>query len=324
MRPRHPAPRPLTEEVSGTVTQTVTLATGAATVALAPEVGGAIASFRWRGHDVLRPTPVGAHVARDVRQFACYPLVPYSNRIAQATLALGANMHRLARNFGDHPHAIHGVGWQRAWTLEAHEPACARLVLDHVPSGEAGRGWPFAFQAMQAFVLTPLPDGAMLTLTLTIRNTDLRAFPFGLGWHPFFPRDAATELGFAAEGVWETDDTCLPTKSVALPPDWRFDPLRAIGTTTLDNAFTGWRGDAEIRWPLTGHRALIEADRACSHLIVFVPPGRDYFAVEPVTHMTDAFNRAARGERDTGTRHLQPDEERSCTMRIVATKYSNH
>ena len=35
--------------------------------------------------------------------------------------------------------------------------------------------------------------------------------------------------------------------------------------------------------------------------------------------MTDAFNRAARGERDTGTRYLRPGEARSCTMRIVAT-----
>ena len=48
---------------------------------------------------------------------------------------------------------------------------------------------------------------------------------------------------------------------------------------------------------------------------------RDYLAVEPVTHMTDAFNRAARGERDTGTRWLGPGDERSCTMRIVATTY---
>lgn len=305
----------------GTATEEVTLAAGDATVTLAPGVGGAIASFRWRGRDVLRPAPDAAWAARDVRQFACYPLVPYSNRIAHASLALGAITHPLARNFGEHPHAIHGVGWQRAWTVEAREAAHACLVLDHDPEGEAALAWPFAFQAAQAFFLTPLSEGVMLTLTIALRNSDARAFPFGLGWHPFFPRDAATELGFAAESVWEADDTRLPATKIALPPDWRFDPPRAIGATTLDNVFTGWRGDAEIRWPRTGRRALIEADRACSHLVVFVPADRDYFAVEPVTHLTDAFNRAARGERDTGTRHLQPGEARSCTMRIVATTH---
>jgi aldose 1-epimerase len=56
---------------------------------------------------------------------------------------------------------------------------------------------------------------------------------------------------------------------------------------------------------------------------VFVPPGRDFLAVEPVTHMTDAFNRAARGERDTGTRWLGPGDARSCTMRIVVTAHDS-
>jgi hypothetical protein len=35
-----------------------------------------------------------------------------------------------------------------------------------------------------------------------------------------------------------------------------------------------------------------------------------------VTQMTDAFNRAARGERDTGTRALAPGSAFSCTMEI--------
>ena len=305
----------------GPATDVVTIAAGDAAVAIVPGVGGSIGSFRCRGIDVLRPTPEAFRHAGDVRQFACYPLVPYSNRIAQAALASPERTHPLARNFGDHPHAIHGVGWQRAWTLEADGPAHARLALDHVPEGDTALSWPWAFRATQAFALASVPDGALLTLTLTIRNTDSHTFPFGLGWHPFFQRDASTELGFVAEGVWQTDETCLPTAHVAVPPPWRFDPPRAIDATTLDTVFTGWAGDAEIRWPSTGHRVLIEADRSCSHLVVFIPPGRDQFAVEPVTHMTDAFNRAARGGSATGTRYLRPGDAHSCTMRIVATTH---
>jgi aldose 1-epimerase len=52
---------------------------------------------------------------------------------------------------------------------------------------------------------------------------------------------------------------------------------------------------------------------------VYTPAERDFFAVEPVTHMTDAFNREARGEPETGTRWIEPGEERSCTMRIVVS-----
>jgi aldose 1-epimerase len=60
----------------------------------------------------------------------------------------------------------------------------------------------------------------------------------------------------------------------------------------------------------------VRADRAARFLVVFAPEGRDYLALEPVTHMTDAFNRAARGERGTGTRTLRPGAMFSCTMEI--------
>ena len=97
----------------------VSLALGKARVELAPEVGGAIAEFTFSGVDVLRRTPPAARAAGDVRAHACYPLVPYSNRIANARLAVTSGTVELARNFGDHPNSIHGVGWQRAWRWSA-------------------------------------------------------------------------------------------------------------------------------------------------------------------------------------------------------------
>ena len=65
--------------------------------------------------------------------------------------------------------------------------------------------------------------------------------------------------------------------------------------------------------------AEIGADAACDHLVVYVPGGANFLAVEPVTHMTDAFNRADRGEPGTGTRVLAPGAHFSCTMRISAS-----
>ena len=297
---------------------TLTLSTPDAVVELAPTIGAALAAFRHDGADGLRPTPPEAHQQRNVRQFACYPLVPYSNRIAHARLSTGGTDFALDRNFGDHPHAIHGVGWQREWKVEAHDATSALLALDHPGRGDGARAWPFAFRATQAVVLSGDAGHAMLSLTLTIENRDERAFPVGLGWHPFFPCDGATELGFAADGIWHTDETRLPTLHGVLEPAQRFDPPRALHGTTLDNVFTGWRGEAEIRWPVQRRRVRIEADASLAFLVVFVPEGRDYLAVEPVTHMTDAFSRAARGDRDTGTLVLAPGRSRSCTMRIVS------
>jgi aldose 1-epimerase len=296
----------------------ITLSTSDAAVDLSPTVGGAIAAFRHRDADVLRPTPPEAHAPGNVRQFACYPLVPYSNRIAHARLSAGGADFVLDRNFGDHPHAIHGVGWQREWKVVSRDATSALLALDHPANGGGARAWPFAFRATQAFVLSGDEGHAMLSLTLTIENRDDRPFPFGLGWHPFFPCDGGTELGFAADAIWHTDDTRLPERNERLGAAQRFDPPRALRDTTLDNVFSGWRGRADLRWPAQRRHVRIEADASLAFLVVFVPERRDYLAVEPVTHMTDAFNRAARGEPDTGTLVLAPGHRRSCTMRIVS------
>ena len=295
------------------------LATAVARVTIAPEIGGSIASFTVGGQPMLRPMPRAALDARDVRRSACYPLVPYSNRIRDSMLAFAGRRYPLARNFGNHPHAIHGVGWQRAWTVADAAGDHARLVLAHDARGEQARAWPWPFEATQTFHLAAAPAAsALLVATLTLRNTGNEPFPFGLGFHPFFPKSAATKLAFSANGVWQNDATQLPQTLAAIPPDWRFDPPRPLATLALDNVFTGWRGRAMLVDDARRTSVRLDADRALAFLVVYTPADGNSVAVEPVTHETDAFNRSAAGAASTGTRVLPPGGAFSCTMRVAA------
>ncbi len=297
----------------------VRLAAGDAAVEIAPAVGGAIASFTLAGADILRPTPHDARAEGNVRAFACYPLVPYSNRIANARLAFDGREHALAWNFGDSPHAIHGVGWQRAWSVLSSSDADVQLALDHDALGDAASSWPWPFRVLQTFALERSARGATLSVRLAIENAGRHAFPFGLGWHPFFPKPPGTTLAFAATHVWRSDPTQIPVARVAVPDAWRFDSPRPLGDVELDHVFEPSTGTATIRWPARALAVAIDADRALDRRVVFVPPGRDYLAFEPATHMTDAFNRAERGEQGTGTRLLPPGASFSCTMRLQAS-----
>jgi aldose 1-epimerase len=290
----------------------VELRAGSARVTLAPEAGGSVASFGWNGRAVLRETRAATLARGEVRDFASYPLVPFSNRIAGATLHWQGATYPLPHYLAGHPHAIHGNGWQRPWDLVQRSPDRATIELVHDASGARGAEWPFPYRARQAFLLTD----DVLTLTMTIENIGREAFPFGLGWHPFFPRNRATLLMFRATGVWQTDATQMPTRLDPIPTAWDFSTPRAMGGTTLDHCFVGWTSPATLSWPDRGVAVSIAADPACGHLVVYVPHASDYLAVEPVTHMTDAVNRADAGERDTGTRVLAPAETFSCTMRL--------
>ena len=296
----------------------IELGTSLARVRIAPEMGGSIAAFTFDGRPVLRPTPDAAIAECDVRRAACYPLVPYSNRIRDARLRFGDRDYALARNFGTHPHAIHGVGWQRPWSVAAASRDHARLTLHHDARGESAAAWPWPFDAVQAFDLAEggKGDAVLMTATLTLVNAGSAPFPFGLGFHPFFVKDQATRLGFVADTVWRNDATQLPQQQVAIPPEWQFDPPHPLAAIVIDNVFTGWRGLATIAAP-AGPTTALTADRALGFLVVYAPPGSDFVAVEPVTHETDAFNRVAAGASGTGMRVLPPGLAFSCTMRIA-------
>ncbi len=293
------------------------LASGGARVDLAPQTGGAVAAFTFEGRDVMRPTPRDAREKGDVRAHACYPLVPYSNRIAHAWLAFCNREVALERNFGDHPHAIHGVGWQRPWRVAAHDATSALLAFEHTVSPADARAWPWPFRATQWFGLTTDAHGATLTAKLAIVNTGNASFPFGLGFHPFFPRTPATTLEFDVAGVWENDATLLPLSRAPIPPEWRRGLLTARRDDTIDSVFTEWSGTATLADPTLPFDIGVTGDRAARFVVVYAPVGRDFIAVEPVTHMTDAFNHAARGEAATGTRILAAGAGFSCTMRVI-------
>jgi aldose 1-epimerase len=51
----------------------------------------------------------------------------------------------------------------------------------------------------------------------------------------------------------------------------------------------------------------IEAGGLFRNLVVYTPPGQDFFCVEPVSHMTNAINRLA-SMRGHGLRSLAPGE----------------
>jgi aldose 1-epimerase len=305
------------------VTETIELSAGSARAVIAPAIGGSIAAFESDGQAILRPTPEKALAEGAVRSFACFPLIPFSNRIADATLHWAGREYGLARTIDAEPHAIHGNGWQRAWSVTRRDASRLAIELEHDASGTRAREWPFPYRARQRFDLIADALAVRLELELDIENTGADAFPFGLGWHPYFERDARTELGFAAGGVWHTDPSRLPTRFDAIPPRWNFDPPRPIGATIIDNCFAGWRPPVTVRWPARKLTAEIAADPTCDYLVVFVPSGKTggktFFALEPVTHMTDAFNRASE-VRDTGTRVLAPGACFSCTMSISVSR----
>lgn len=264
---------------------------------LCPAVGGCITGLRHRGRDLLRPAGRRFFEERDPREAASFPLVPFSNRIADGRFAFQGAVYQLDRNFPPEPHAIHGHGWQHAWTVREAGARGAVLEFAHRVAGT-----PFDYHAAQSFALGA--DG--LSVTLEIANAGGAPMPAGLGLHPYLPRSEAVTLCARLEHVWRADERKLPQERAPLPPEWDFGTAPRVATLALDNCFGGWDGRAAIRWPERDLHLVMTADPLFGHLVIYIPPGQDFFCVEPVSHANDGFNLAARGVVGTGVHVLAP------------------
>jgi len=273
---------------------------------LCPEGGGCMTAFRCRGIDVMRPATDEYWQTFEPRASASFPLVPFSNRIADGRFEFEGRSYRLPINMPPEPHTIHGDGWMSAWDVESAEPA--RAVLAHTPSDT-----PFAYLARQIFELSD--DG--LKASLEITNTSDRRVPVGFGHHPYFPSTDDLTLEMPLTEVWMPDDRKLPAEKVSVPEAWDFSsPKRLAPLTELDHDFTGGEVNAVMHWPNAGIRLSITADPIFRHVVVFVPPGRDYLCVEPVTHVANAVNMLAAGDQNTGLQILEPGAKLSGAMRF--------
>jgi len=251
------------------------LAAGDWALEAAPTRGGAVLTLTRAGRDILRPTPDDAASPTD---YACFPLVPYANRIADGTFAWGDRTITLPRNHPDHAHPLHGIGWLRAWQVTHADARELVMRLDH----EGDEHWPWTFAAEQRLALSP----AGLTVTLALHNRAAEAMPFSLGLHPYFMR--GERLTFAAGVLWLADAEMLPTRHA--PADTLGDWSRGgvlERADLIDHCYTGWNGQATIA---RADGDVVLSAEGASALHLYLPPEQDFFCAEPVSAMPDAFN----------------------------------
>jgi aldose 1-epimerase len=209
------------------------------------------------------------------RASASYPLVPYSNRLGYRRFRWHGENHTTAPNFDDNPHSVHGVGWLRPWRVVSAAGTEAELLYVHTPDEH----WPFAFESRQRFELSE----QSLTLRLAITNTDRRAQPVGLGWHPYFPKRSRSRLHAEVSGRWESDASGLPVRQ--LPQAGLDGDVAHMG---FDHCFDDWKGAARLR----DERLSLKLTSSLTRLVVYTPETKPYWCVEPVSHVSNAVHMA--------------------------------
>ena len=83
-----------------------------------------------------------------------------------------------------------------------------------------------------------------------------------------------------------------------------------VAHLSFDHCFEGFSGAARIR----DEKLSLRLSSSLERLVVFTPPERDYFAVEPVSHVSNAIHMADPAAHGLVT--LEPGETLSAWMKL--------
>lgn len=299
------------------MTEEIILSAGNLNVGICPAGGGSISRFFWTDGastvELMRPSDMNAieeALAGDPRGTASFPLVPFSGRIASGRYTFEGREIQLTPNFPPEPHAIHGDGWKAPWTVEASTPTSLVLSFTY---DDAKNG--ISYTATQKFSIST----SALEVTMSITNTGDTNIPVGLGLHPAFIKTPKATLTAGLTGVWLSDKLQLPTHVAPVPDEWDFAIGRVMSELVIDNNFADWDRNAKIEWPEWNATLQIESSSELGKLVVYCPRGEDFFCVEPVSNVADAFNLRNKSVEGTGTHILAPNETYSGTARFTAS-----
>jgi aldose 1-epimerase len=224
------------------------LTAGATTARVSAEDGGRLASLLVGGRELLVTEGAGPMA------WGAFPMVPYAGRVRRGRFRFGGTEYELPITLG--PHAIHGVGYDRPWT-----------VLDNTTLEIAfDDRWPLGGRAVARFELSE----SALTWTLEVHAD--RPMPAQAGWHPWFRKPA--DLRFAAHAMYTRDDDGIPSGELQVPTPGPWD-----------DCFTKLLGPPQLAFP-DGPTLVITS--TCDHWVVYTEP-EHAVCVEPQSGPPDGF-----------------------------------
>ncbi|WP_445678724.1 aldose 1-epimerase [Radicibacter daui] len=258
------------------------------------EGGVLLGGWTRQGLPFLRPFVDGE--GPEVLRASCFPLVPVGNRVQHNGFELQGRHWSFTPNT-DGPWYLHGDGWLGSWQVEEHRADLLRLSFRQSEAAHS----PHLYRAEQCFSL----EGPVLRMAMEVTNLGQDTLPFGIGFHPYFPRTAGTRLLAPAQGWWPEGPDFLPEAECPPPPEVDFSQLKPLPARRLNNGYRGWSGRARIEWSENGLAVDIAGDAVFSTCMIYAPvEDQQFFCFEPMSHAPNAL--ASEGPR--GLHLLAPGE----------------
>ena len=215
--------------------------------------------------------------------YASSILFPFANRIKDGEYTFNNETFSFPVNEPGNNNALHGLVFDKTFEIVKQEVTehQASLTLVYNETLES-KGFPYTYNIQLEYIL----KDTTLDLNVSITNTDTKAFPFTLGWHPYFVSKNLYEssLNFDSNKQLILDERCITTGTKTIENSSVFN----IEDKKLDDCFI--LNSNEIQFNTPDYKVLINSNSKESFLQIYTPPRANTIAIEPTTGVSDSFN----------------------------------
>ncbi len=252
-----------------------------------PDNGSLFKRCRYNEHQVFRDALNRDSAAFPQYDSACFPLLPFSNRIRNGQFKFQGQSVQLPINAPGQKHVLHGYGWITPWEIAEQKSDSCHLRQIYTPNDNDG-SWPWPYEAHQSIRV----ENNCLRLELSLKNTGTTPMPAGLGFHPYFPDLEHAQLTFPSSGVWHSDQDVIPTTFGGLTPEFDLSKPTPLKSFQLDHCYFDV-GQANISWDNNPTKIIIKSSDNLTRAAVYTAHADNAFCFEPVTHTHNAINMAS-------------------------------
>ena len=243
------------------------------------------------------------HVIKDLHPltynntYASPILFPFANRIADGTYIYEEQTYQFEINQKEETNALHGLIYNKTFQLVDQKITnnYAEVTLRYQEKQLHTKGFPYTYSIDLKYTLT----SDSLNLNVTVKNTDTKAFPFTMGWHPYFN---STDLFKSSVSFDSNKKAAFDQRNITVGINQiEIDSAFLIEDKSLDDCFV--LNSDKICFETPSYNFVLTSSEKECFLQLYTPPHTNTIAIEPTTGISDSFN------NKIGLKTLQPNCE---------------
>lgn len=227
--------------------------------------------------------------------YASAILFPFANRIKNGKYTFDDINYTLDCNETDKNNALHGLVYDKTFEYITKKMTSdsASVVLRY-ENQKTSKGFPFLYEIWLTYTI----NDTSITLSVHIENKDEIAFPFTLGWHPYFlsSKLADSTINFDSKTKFAFDNQQIISGQINFDEDMPY----SLKDATLDDGYILATDGVQLVTP--DYKMTLKSSSKQTYLQLYTPNDANSIAIEPMTGACDSYN------NEIGLQVLHPNQ----------------